>query len=175
MDIRKTSAADLPALIALHAAAFGTQYEGKLVADLFAADLSALSLMAAEGGEIVGHILFSPLIAEIDGETALALSLAPLAVLPNHRHRGIGTALTQAGLAQARAGGWEAVIVLGPPTFYGRFGFSADLAKGFDAPFQGPPFMALELVKSSLSGRKGKVIYSAPFGIPAPKTVPAAV
>jgi|JI10StandDraft_1071094.scaffolds.fasta_scaffold15950_5 putative acetyltransferase len=175
MDIRTTSAADLAPLMALHDAAFGTRFEGQLVADLMAADLAALSLAAVERGRILGHILFSPLIVEIDGETVLALALAPLAVEPDHQRRGIGTALTEAGLVQARKAGWEAVIVLGHPEFYARFGFRADLAAGFDAPFSGPAFMALELTKGALSGRKGKVIYPAPFGIPAPGDAPVTV
>lgn len=175
MDIRETSAADLPALKALHDAAFGTPFEAQLVSDLIAADLAAISLAAWEKGRIVGHVLLSPLIAEIDGETAFALSLAPLAVHPDHQRQGIGSALTRAGLAQADAQAWEAVIVLGHPEFYARFGFSADLTAGFDAPFAGPAFMALELTKSALSGRKGKIIYSAPFGILGPDAAPAAV
>ena len=175
MDIRTALAADLPALMALHDAAFGTPFEGKLVADLMAADLAALSLVAREDGRIVGHILFSPMIVEIDGETALALALAPLAVDPRFQRRGIGTALTRSSLAWARKAGWEAVIVLGHPEFYARFGFRADLAEGFQAPFSGPAFMALELTKSSLSGSKGRIIYPTPFGIPADEDAPAAV
>ncbi|MBK8159869.1 MAG: N-acetyltransferase [Rhodospirillaceae bacterium] len=175
MDIRTTSAADLAALTALHDAAFGTLFEGKLVAELMAADLAALSLVALEDGNIVGHILFSPMIVEIDGETVLALALAPLAVHPDHQRRGIGSALTKVGLARARKAGWEAVIVLGHPEFYARFGFRADLAQGFDAPFSGPAFMALELTNASLSGRKGRIIYPAPFGIPASGDAPATV
>lgn len=175
MDIRTTSAADFAPLIALHDAAFGTKFEGQLVADLMAADLAALSLVALEDGRIVGHILFSPMIVEIDGETALALALAPLAVDPQFQRRGIGTALTKAGIAWARQAGWEAVIVLGHPEFYARFGFRADLAAGFDAPFSGPAFMALELTKAALSGRKGKIIYPTPFGIRAPGDAPATV
>jgi putative acetyltransferase len=175
MDIRNTQAADRAALTALHDAAFGTPYEGKLVADLIANNLAAISLAAWQDGRIVGHILFSPLIAEIDGETALALSLAPLAVHPDQQRKGIGSALTRAGLADAAQAGWEAVIVLGHPEFYARFGFSADLASGFNAPFAGPAFMALELTKSALTGSKGRIIYPAPFGIPAPDVTSAAV
>lgn len=174
MDIRETSAGDLPALIALHDAAFGTPEEGKLVADLIAAELAVVSLTAVVDGRIAGHVLFSPLIAEVGDETALALSLAPLAVHPAYHRRGIGSALTRAGLARARQEGWEAVIVLGHPEFYARFGFRAETAMGFDAPFSGPAFMALELTKNSLSGRKGRIIYPAPFGIATLEGTPAA-
>lgn len=171
MDIKASRQADLRALIALHDAAFGTPGEGRLVADLMAADLAVISLVASDDQELLGHILFSPLLVEVEGEAIAALALAPLAVMPRCQGQGIGSALTVAGLAQARAQGWEAVIVLGHPEFYPRFGFDADLLKGFQAPFDGPAFMALELRKDVLSGRKGRIIYPAPFGI---KDAPAA-
>jgi putative acetyltransferase len=163
MDIRETSAGDLAALMALHDAAFGGPHEGRLVADLIKGDLAVISLVAIEDGSIVGHVLFSPLVIEVDGDTVLGLALAPLAVHPGRQRSGIGTALTRAGLAAAAQAGWEAVIVLGHPSYYARFGFSADLARGFESPFAGPAFMALELTKSALSGRKGKIIYASPF------------
>ena len=163
MDIRETSASDLAALIALHDAAFGGPHEGRLVAELISGDLAAISLAAVEEGRIVGHILFSPLVVEVNGETVLGLALAPLAVHPSRQQIGIGTALALAGLDAARQAGWEAVIVLGHPSYYARFGFSADLARGFESPFAGPAFMALELTKAALSGRKGKIIYLSPF------------
>lgn len=169
MDIKAARRSDLRTLMAVHDAAFGTPYEGRLVADLMAADLDAISLVASDDKELphafLGHILFSPLLVEIDGEAIAALALAPLAVMPGRQRQGVGTALVKTGLAQARAEGWDAVIVLGHPEYYSRFGFSADLLQGFEAPFDGPAFMALELRKGALSGRKGRINYPKPFGI----------
>ncbi|WP_374310811.1 GNAT family N-acetyltransferase [Dongia sp.] len=163
MDIKAAHRSDLPALIALHDAAFGTPYEGRLVADLLAANLDAISLVASNSVELLGHILFSPLLVEVDGEAIAALALAPLAVMPGRQGQGVGTALMEAGLAQARAEGWDAVVVLGHPEYYSRFGFTAAALQGFAAPFDGPAFMALELRKGALSGRRGRIIYPAPF------------
>ncbi len=163
MDINAATSADLPVIMKLHDAAFGTPHEGKLVADLHRADLASLSLIARVDGAIRGHILFSPLMIEIDDETIKGLALAPLAVDPAWQKRGIGTALTEAGLVAAAQHGWQAVVVLGQPSFYERFGFSARLAEGFKTPFAGPYLMALELSKGLLRGRKGKIIYADPF------------
>jgi putative acetyltransferase len=163
MDIKAATPADLPAIRTLHDAAFGTPHEGRLVADLHHGDLAAISLVAVEGGKILGHILFSPLVIEIDDEAVPGLALAPLAVDPAHQRQGIGTALAQAGLVAAAQHGWRAVIVLGQPSYYSRFGFSAAAAQGFESPFAGPYLMALELIEGALSGRKGKIIYAGPF------------
>lgn len=163
MDIKAATDADLPAIARLHDAAFGTPHEGKLVADLTHADLAAVSLVAREEGAIVAHILFSPLVIEVDDDTVMGLALAPLAVIPARQNRGIGTKLTQAGLVATAQHGWQAVVVLGQPTYYSRFGFSTALAQGFESPFAGPYLMALELAPGVLSGRKGRIIYAPPF------------
>lgn len=163
MDIKAATGSDLPALVKLHDAAFGTPHEGKLVRDLHEADLAAISLVAWDGAEVLGHIVFSPLVIEVDNDTVLGLALAPLAVAPARQKRGIGTALMEAGLVAAAQHGWQAVIVLGNPSFYQRFGFSPALAEGFKTPFAGPYLMALELSEGALSGRKGKIIYAKPF------------
>ncbi|WP_374654219.1 GNAT family N-acetyltransferase [Dongia sp.] len=168
MDIKPATEADLPALIRLHDSAFGTVFEGRLVADLMAADLAAISLVASvEGDVILGHILFSPLLVEVGCDTALALALAPLAVAPAHQRQGVGSALVAAGLDEARRQGWDCAVVLGHPEYYRHFGFAPEPLQGFQAPFEGPAFMALELRQSALSGRKGRIIYPEPFGIPA--------
>jgi putative acetyltransferase len=167
MDIKPATKVDLPALIRLHDAAFGSAFEGRLVADLMAAELAAISLAAYRTGEIAGHILFSPLLVEVGDDTVLALALAPLAVDPAHQRKGLGHALVEAGLRQARTQGWEAIVVLGHPEYYRRFGFSAAPLQGFRAPFEGPAFMALELRSGTLSDRNGRIIYPEPFGIPA--------
>ena len=169
MRIRRAEAADLPAIRKIHDAAFGGPGEGKLVADLMAEGLDAISLVAEMGGELgsdlAGHVLFSPLLVEIDGQPIRALALAPLGISPAYQRQGIGMALTHAGLDLAREQGWVAVIVLGQPTYYSRFGFRADLAAGFRAPFQGKAFMGLDLQPQALSGTKGRIIYPMSFGI----------
>jgi putative acetyltransferase len=62
----------------------------------------------------------------------------------------VGAALIAAGLDAARQAGAHAVVVLGHPDYYPRFGFSAALAERVDAPFSGEAFMALELVPGAL-------------------------
>ena len=123
------------------------------------------SLVAEEGGRVVGHILFSDLpIVTADG-TVEALALAPLAVLPSHQRRGIGSLLVREGLRACREAGHRIVVVLGHPEFYPRFGFSAELAERLKSPFSGPAFMAAELVPGALEGVEGEVRYPPPFGL----------
>lgn len=174
MTIRKAEAADLPAIRKIHDAAFGGPGEGRLVADLTADGLDAISLVAEVGNTLIGHVLFSPLLVEIGGQPIRALALAPLGIKPAYQRQGHGRALAQAGLAIARDGGWAAVIVLGHPDYYAGLGFRADLAAGFTAPFQGPAFMGLELRPGALSGQKGRIIYPASFGVGEGEPVPAA-
>ena len=128
--IRPEAAADRPAIDALLRAAFGGTDEARLVANLREAGDLPVSLLATAGGAILGHIALSPLAAERP-----ALALAPVAVTPGAQGRGIGAALVREALA--RAGG-AAVVVLGDPAYYGRFGFRpADLA----SPYAGPHLM----------------------------------
>jgi putative acetyltransferase len=53
-------------------------------------------------------------------------------------------------LRQAQQQGWQAVIVVGHPDYYPRFGFSAALARPLASPFSGDAFMALELTTGAL-------------------------
>src|SRR5688572_11112187 len=52
--------ADVPAIHALHAAAFPTPAEARLVDLLRAAGHLSISLVAERNNEIVGHVAFSP-------------------------------------------------------------------------------------------------------------------
>jgi putative acetyltransferase len=147
------------------AAAFGREDEADLVERLRADGLVRLSMVALEGGEVVGHVLFTALPTEIDGRAVDAVSLAPVAVLPGFQRRGIGSALIRAGLEVLRERGCGAVVVLGHPGYYPRFGFSAPLARRLASPFPGDAFMALELAEGALAGEKGSVRYPDAFGI----------
>jgi len=75
------------------------------------------------------------------------------------QRKGYGSSLVKAGIEAVRATGCGAIIVLGHPDYYRRFGFSADLTRNLIAPFRGPAFMGLELSPGVLAGREGSVIY----------------
>jgi putative acetyltransferase len=154
-----------PAVAALNREAFGGEDEVDLIGRLRADRLVAVSLVAVEGAALVGHILFSDLAVRLDGRPIRAVSLAPMCVRTDRQRQGIGSALVRAGLDAVRAAEYAAVVVLGHPEFYPRFGFSADLAAKLASPFAGPAFMATELVPGALGGTRGTVTYPPAFRI----------
>ena len=146
-------------------AAFGGLEEADLVDNLRGGDHLILSLVAELDDRVVGHILFSRMWIETPSGRASAAALAPMAVLPGHQRKGIGSLLVRRGLESLRARGEEIVIVVGHPEFYPRFGFSSDRAESLESPFPREAFMALELRPGALDGVQGAVVYPAAFGI----------
>jgi putative acetyltransferase len=162
---RPESLQDHRAIRHVNRLAFGGEEEARLVDRLRAEGFVVVSLVAVEGGRVVGHILFSELPIETETGAIRAVALAPMAVLPERQRQGIGSALVREGLAFCRQGGYAAAVVVGHPDYYPRFGFSAELAKHLTAPFSGEAFMALELTPRALEGVKGTVTYPPPFGL----------
>jgi putative acetyltransferase len=126
--IRPEQAIDLDQIHDLHRTVFGRPAEAELVDAIRSGPdfIPELSLVAvADEGSVLGHVLVSRVGFEPDsgGPRIDVLSLAPLAVLPPHAGRGIGTALTMAALEAADAGDEPFVAVLGPPAFFRRVGF----------------------------------------------------
>ena len=80
--------------------------------------------MAEDGGEVAGHILFTPVDLATTGGVVRGYGLAPMAVRPDRQRRGIGSRLVHAGLARLREAGAPFVIVIGHPGYYPRFGFT---------------------------------------------------
>lgn len=165
MTIRPETPADENEIAAVNRAAFGGEAEVALIARLRAEGVVMIALVAVSGPEIVGHIVFSRMTAEIGGRTLHALALAPVAVAPAVQSRAIGSQLIEAGLTIAKESGQDAVFVLGHPRYYPRFGFDPALAARFKAPFHGPAFMALALKPGALDGVAGSVTYPAAFGL----------
>jgi putative acetyltransferase len=124
LGIRLSTIDDHARIEAIYPLAFPEEALLPLVRDLLANPDVALSLVGEIGGDIVGHIVFTR--CDIDGDTALAALLGPLAVTPSHHGRGVGSALIRAGLEKLRDDGVDVVMVLGDPAFYGRLGFEAD-------------------------------------------------
>lgn len=163
--IRPQGPQDASAVRNVNVQAFGQPDEARLVEDLQAGGFARIALVAETPGGVVGAILFSHMTIETPTGTVDALSLAPLAVLPPVQYQGIGSDLTYRGLEACREQGHRIVIVLGDPNYYGRFGFSSQLASRLQSPFPREAFQAIELVPEALEGVEGAVRYPAPFGI----------
>jgi putative acetyltransferase len=166
--VRAENHADRAAIHAVHAACFPTEEEARLVDALRDAGRLSISLVAEEGGEVVGHVAFSPVrIQGTPGPIDRAgdgLGLAPVAVLPAFRRRGIAQRLVRAGLEVAERDGHGLVVVLGDPGYYGRFGFRAASERGLRDEFGGgEAFQALELRPGSVPAGGGLVRYEAAF------------
>jgi putative acetyltransferase len=162
--IRTETSGDQEAIRHVHRLAFGQDAEAQLVDALRDGGYVRASLVAEKDGQVVGHILFSDLPIVTQAGTVPALALAPLAVLPEWQHQGIGSALVRRGLEVCQEQGHRIVVVLGHPHFYRRLGFSSELAAHLDSPFGGgDSWMALELVPGALAGVAGRVDYPPPF------------
>jgi len=164
MNFRNETEKDIPAVHKLNEAAFGSSTEATLVDALRKQAQPFISLVAEEDGVILGHILFTPV--SLSGHPELrVMGLAPMAVMPGRQRQGIGSALVRAGLAQCRVLGFGAVVVLGHPTYYPRFGFVPASRFGMRCEFEAPDeaFMALALQPDVLHGKNGTIHYLAAF------------
>ena len=139
--IRPEQPIDLDQIHDLHREAFRRPDEAELVdAVRSGADfVPELSLVAATGdGSVLGHVLVSRVAFDPAPEGSVrqdALALAPLAVLPPHSGRGIGSRLVREALALADEREEPFVVALGPPAFYGRFGFVAAAERDISGPY----------------------------------------
>lgn len=161
--IRPERAGDAAAIRAVNLAAFEGSEEADMVDRVRQNGGTQLSLVAETGSEIVGHILFS----EVAVGEATGMGLAPMAVLPAHQRRGVGTTLIEHGLDLLRARGCGFVIVLGHPGYYPRFGFEPASRYGISTEYEGVPdeaFMALELAAAGLEGVSGVARYRPELG-----------
>lgn len=166
VQIRPETSNDFESIRHINTLAFGSAMEGKLVDALRDCGHLTVSLIAELQGEIIGHILFSPVTIEMTDDSMEVLSLAPMAVLPDFQRTGVGTALVEAGIKACRETKYKSVVVLGHPKFYRRFGFSPVLTQSLKSPFgEGEAWMALELVPGALDGVVGTVVYPPPFRV----------
>ena len=172
MRFRAIGPKEFDAVAEVHQAAFGRAEEADLALALMrdASFAPSCSLAAEEDdGRLVAHALFSRAWLEGDDATRVPLlCLAPLAVVPDCQRQGVGTALVRSAIEQARKDGELAMIVLGHPAYYPRFGFVEALPLGIRAPYDVPSeaWMVLELHPHALGGVQGMVKVAEPLDHP---------
>lgn len=164
MHVRTEEPGDRAAVHAINTAAFGAAVEANLVDALRARNPGLISLVAEMEGAAVGHILFSP-VSLADHAHLRIMGLGPMAVVPQRQREGVGSALVRGGLERCREMGYDAVVVVGHPEYYPRFGFVPAARYGVSCEFDVPDdvFMILELRAGALRGVSGVVRYDEIF------------
>jgi predicted N-acetyltransferase YhbS len=114
-----------------------------------------LSFTARVGTLMVGSVRLSPIRI---GE-AKALLLGPLTVEPAFRERGIGIALIERALKEAKAKGHRLVVLVGDEAYYGKAGFKRVPTGRVTMPGPVDParLLVAELAPGAFDGVKGAV------------------
>ncbi|MFQ2270449.1 GNAT family N-acetyltransferase [Aeromonas enteropelogenes] len=157
--LRTERPGDMLPVYELVSAAFGRCDEAELVNRLRECGAAVVTMVEEEEYEFMGHLMLSPI--TIAGEDGPWLGLAPVAVHPDWQGQGIGSDLIREGLDTALEMDWKAVVVLGDPAYYSRFGFRPASEFGLHCIYEVPAdcFMAMELQPGGLAGVAGEVLY----------------
>jgi len=161
LTIRHERPSDIPAREALLDEGFGATRRRKSSERLREGRLPAegLSFIAADGRRVVGTLRLWNIVCA-SGQTALLLG--PMAVAADCRNIGIGAALMRKALREARKAGHGAIMLVGDPPYYARFGFRSDktAALRMPGPYERRRLLALELVPGALAGATGMIAAS---------------
>ncbi len=165
IEIHPEAASEIPAIHRLNVQAFDHRpNEARLVDLLRAAGKAVLSLVAVSEGEVVGHVLFSPVALDPPSAGFNGVGLGPVAASPEFQRQGIGSRLIREGLDRCRQMGYEVVVVLGDHHYYSRFGFKRASNFGLGNDYNADEhFMALELKEGALGDVRGTVKYAPEF------------
>ncbi len=165
MTIRFETPDDESAIRRVNELAFGQPAEADLVDELRRTCADSLSLVA-EDVEVVGHILFTPVVVESARGRLVGMGLAPMAVLPDRQREGIGSLLVRRGLSLLRDRACPFVVVVGHPEYYPRFGFERASSRGLASQWEGIPdeaFMVRVLDEHAVEGVSGVARYRDEF------------
>jgi putative acetyltransferase len=168
MLIRREAESDVDAVAEVTTAAFGKDAEGEPVETRLLAELRRdpawvpeLSLVAvADDGRVVGHVVCT----RARSGASPALGLGPISVHPEHQGQGVGSALMHAVLGAAEALGAPAVVLLGEPGYYSRFGFVAAAELGIRPPVADwEPYFQVRPLAGWSPSLRGEFTYADPF------------
>lgn len=160
MLIRVEIPIDAPGIDALLRRAFNANGEADLIKDLREDGLLTLGVVATDDeGQVVGYVAFSPV--AVEGEELQWVGLAPLAVDEAYRGQGLAKQLVYEGLDSLNEFGYAAVVTLGDPAMYSRFGFVPAAQHGLRSiwPDTEAAFQIHPLADDALNGVSGLVEY----------------
>jgi predicted N-acetyltransferase YhbS len=109
---------------------------------------------------VIGTVRLWDVAVKLPGSVdGAALLLGPLAVDPSLKNAGIGSALMQHAIAEAKRLGHRIILLVGDAPYYGRFGFSAEKtgALSMPGPYERHRLLALELETGALDGAYGVI------------------
>ncbi len=166
ITVRKEEVSDIKAIDVVHMSAFEGDQEVGLIDSLRKSSsfMPDLSLVAEFKNRIVGHVLLSRVRFQRGADGMDILALGPMAVVPSQSHRGIGSQLVKAAVDAATEQGFAAIVVVGHPEFYQKFGFSPASRWGLhcNLPVPDEIVSAIELKPGAL-GSDGHVIFPSQF------------
>lgn len=165
MIIRKEQPSDIDNIWEVNSKVFETETEANLINTLRSSGCHYISLVAEDKNKVIGHILFTPVELTGDKNKLKLLGLGPMAVLNEYQYKGIGSKLVKTGLEYCQSLGFDAVVVLGHPNYYPKFGFAPSIKYGIKSEYDVPDdvFMILELVPGILKNHKGIIKYHKAF------------
>ena len=157
LTILRETQSDAPAIERLHERTFGPGRYARTAYRLReqVAHSLDLSFTARIGTLLVGSVRLSPVrIVETK-----ALLLGPLTVEPPFRDHGVGQALIERALQEARAQGHKLVILVGDESYYGKCGFKR-VPPGrvvMPGPVDPERLLVAELINGAFEGVSGPV------------------
>lgn len=167
LSVRPETSEDHEAIRDVNMRAFGRPVEALIVERVrsTSAFLPELSLVAEQDGRIVGHVLFSEAVIEGVAERWTVLALGPVAVIPERQRQGVGSLMIETGLKWSAELGYRAVLLIGHPGYYPRFGFVPAKAHEIEPRFSVPDdvFMVRLLRLDGLEGVQGAFAFPPAF------------
>lgn len=141
--------------------AFGDTITGDIVDAIRVSDrfVPELSLVAVSEGQALGHVISS--YVDLVPGSRRVLQVGPLAVVPSHQRRGIGSALMQETIRIADDMGEPMLMIEGSPVYYGRFGFTRADERGIEMPPEshGPQYFMLRPLRAYDPTLRGRAVY----------------